>query len=57
MTKIKDLKKDLSEKEGSIFLKQFNEKVMTGVFDKEHRGRCPFKGEGIVTPMFPPACN
>jgi hypothetical protein len=26
---------------------------MTGVFEKEHRGRCSFKGEGIVTPCFP----
>jgi hypothetical protein len=23
----------------------------------EHRGRCSFKGEGIVIPMFPPACK
>jgi hypothetical protein len=23
----------------------------------EHRGRCSFKGEGIVTPMFPPTCK
>jgi hypothetical protein len=26
---------------------------MTGVFEKEHRGWCSFKGEGIVTPCFP----
>jgi hypothetical protein len=26
---------------------------MTGVFEREHRGRCSFKGEGIVTPCFP----
>jgi hypothetical protein len=24
-----------------------------GVFEKEHRGRCSFKGERIVTPYFP----
>jgi hypothetical protein len=29
------------------------EKGMTTVFEKEHRGRCSFKGEGIVTPCFP----
>ena len=26
---------------------------MTEFFEKEHRGRCSFKGEGIVTPYFP----
>ena len=26
---------------------------MKGVFEKEHRGQCSFKGEGIVTPYFP----
>ena len=26
---------------------------MTGVFEKEHRGWCSFKGVGIVTPCFP----
>jgi hypothetical protein len=52
VTKIKGLKKNLTEKEGSRFLKQVSEKGMTGVFEKEHRGKCSFKGEGIVTPCF-----
>jgi hypothetical protein len=47
------MKKDLTEKEGSRFMKQLNEKGMTGVFEKEHQGMCSFKGEGIVTPCFP----
>ena len=34
-------------------MKWSNEKGMTCVFEKEHRGRCSFKGEGIVTPCFP----
>ena len=53
MTKIRGLKKNLAEKEGSRFLKKLNEKGMIGVFEKEHQGWCSFKGEGIVTPCFP----
>jgi hypothetical protein len=45
------------QERGSRFLKQLNEKYMTGVTEKEHEDGVPFKGEGIVTPMFPPACN
>ena len=38
-------------------MKQLDEKGMTSVFQKEHRGQCSFKGEGIVTPCFPQIVN
>jgi hypothetical protein len=44
VTKIKGLKKDLTEEEGSRFLKQLNEKGMKGVSRKNIEDDIPLRG-------------
>jgi hypothetical protein len=53
MMNVEDLEKDQTMRENKkVMLKQLNEKCMTCVTKK-----VPLKGEGIVTPLFPPTCN
>ena len=44
MTEIKGLEKDLTEKERSIFLKQLNEKGLTGVLKKNTEENVSLRG-------------
>jgi hypothetical protein len=47
VTKIKGLKKDLTEEEGSRFLKQLNEKGMIGVLRKNTKDGVPLRGREL----------
>jgi hypothetical protein len=44
-------------KKRRMMLKQLKDKGMKGVLRKNTEDGFPLKGEGIVTPFFPPVCN